>query len=137
MGLEASIDISYYEEIELNIFIESLLEYGWSVNDYGKITYLVNDDYDWESTDLSNKQLVLNLVINRFRKNKITGIALTNINLVGGIFLFGLEKNNVTILPNINRVKIIGTEFTDYTFYIQKLFPILKNCSMIKYSDIS
>jgi hypothetical protein len=136
MGLQASIDITYSKEIELESFIRSLINIGWNINDYDRITYLTNDDFDWESTDLIKEEFIMQLMLERFKNNEIVGITLTLSNLTGCLFHFMPGRNEVMILLNINRVKFNETLLTDYTFYINNLYPILKDYSKVIYSDI-
>lgn len=136
MGLEASIDISYHKEIELKIFLESLFEYGWRINDYNKTTYLINDDLDWESSELDDQDLIVKLLFERFLNNKIAGIALTLPNLNGGLFHFMPGKKEILILLSINRVKFKDTQFTDYSFYLEKLYPVIRESTKVNYRDI-
>ena len=136
MGLQASIDLTYSKEIDIKSFIESLFNVGWDTNDNGKITYLLNDDYDWESANLNDQEAIKKMLLDRFSINKTVGIALTLPNLTGALFHFLPTKNEVMILLNINRVKFKETQFTDYTFYINKLYPIIKDCSKLNYCDV-
>jgi len=132
---QASIDISYSKDIDLKSFIETLFSIGWNTNDNGKITYLTNDDFDWESNEFDNQELITTILFDRFSNNKIVGIALTLPNLTGGLFHFLPGKNEVMILLNINRVKLQKIEFTDYSFYLDKLYPVIKECTRLNYCD--
>jgi hypothetical protein len=136
MGLQATIDISYSKDIDIKSFIETLFSIGWGTNDNGKITYLTNDDFDWESDELDNQELIIKLLFERFLNNKIIGIAFTLPNLTGGLFHFLPGKNEVMILLNINRVTLKKIEFTDYTFYLNNLYPVIKECIKLNYCDI-
>lgn len=136
MGLQASIEITYSQEIELESFIEILLSFGWSVNDNDKITCLTNDDFNWKSYNLNQFELLKQLMFERFADNKITGIALTLPDLTGCLFHFLPEKKEVMILLSINRVRFDDFPFTDYSFYFKNLNPILGNCSKLNYCDV-
>ncbi len=136
MGLQASIDLSYPNEINFDTFIESMVNCGWSINDNKRITYLANDDFDWKNDDLNKQELIKKILFDRFLNNKIVGIALTLQNSTGGLFHFLPCKKEIMILLNINRVKLIDTQFTDYTFYINKLYPVIKDCLKLNYCDI-
>lgn len=136
MGLQASIDISFEKEIDINSFIEILIGNGWNINDNNKITFLANDDFDWENEALNKHESIMKLLLERFSNNKIIGIALTLPNSTGGLFHFLPSKNEVMILLNINRVKLKEIEFTDYSFYLNKLYPVIKGCSKLNYCDI-
>lgn len=136
MGLQASIDISYSNEIDIKLFIATLFSIDWHTNDNGKITYLTNDDFDWESDDLDNQELIMKVLFERFLNNKLVGIALTLPNLTGGLFHFLPGKSEVMILLSINRVKFEKTEFTDYSFYLNKLHPVIKKSIKMNYCDI-
>lgn len=136
MGLQASIDISYSKNIDIKSYVETLFNIGWSIDDNGKITYLTNDDFEWENEELNKKDLIINLLYERFSSNKISGFALKLPNSSGGLFHFLPEKNEVMILLNINRIKLKETEFTDYSFYLDKLYSVIKGSAKINYCDI-
>ena len=96
----------------------------------------MNDDFDWERYELAQLELSMQLMFERFTNNKIIGIALTLPDLTGCLFHFMPEKNNVMILLTINRVRLKDSQFTDYTYYIKNLHPLLINCSKLDYCDI-
>ncbi len=52
----ASIDIKYSQKPQISIIVNQLLENNWSCNDYGKLTYLDNDDYDWKNESLIHEK---------------------------------------------------------------------------------
>ncbi len=136
MGLQASIDITFSAEVNFSIIINKLQNFGWSINDQNKITYLDNEDFNWERNELIDIETIQNRLNERFINNKIIGIALSLPNLRGGLFHFLPGKNKIMILVNINRLKISGTHFTDYTFYLKKLQPVIKNCSELILTDV-
>lgn len=129
MGVQASIDI-YFEKLSFSKVISDLSK-EWSVNDFGKISYIDNDNFDWSSTSIDNKNKVLSILEKRFLSNKVVGLTLINDNS-GGVFLFYPDNNLLSIIVNINRKKINSTNFTDFSFYIKKLHSTLKNEIILK-----
>lgn len=129
MGVQASIDI-YFEKLSFSKVISDLSK-EWSVNDFGKISYIDNDDFDWLSTSIDNKNKVLSILEKRFLSNKVVGLTLINDNS-GGVFLFYPDNNLLSIIVNINRKKINSTNFTDFSFYIKDLHSTLKNEIILK-----
>ncbi|MES1181917.1 MAG: hypothetical protein ABUL44_03890, partial [Flavobacterium sp.] len=114
----------------------SLFSIGWNTNDSGKIIFLANDDFEWQSDDIENQQVILKLLYEIFLNNQFAGIALMLPNLTGGSFHFLPGKNDVMILLNINRVKFEKMDFTDYSYYLDKLYPVIKGCTKLNYCDI-
>lgn len=90
MGVQVSIDI-YFEKLSFLKVISDLSK-EWSVNDFGKISYIDNDDFDWLSTSIDNKNEVLSILEKRFLSNKVVGLTLINDNS-GGVFLFYPDNN--------------------------------------------
>lgn len=129
MGVQASIDI-YFEKLSFSKVISDLSK-EWSVNDFGKISYIDNDNFDWSSTSIDNKNKVLSILEKRFLSNKVVGLTLINDNS-GGVFLFYPDNNLLSIIVNINRKKINSTNFTDFSFYIKDLHSTLKNEIILK-----
>lgn len=135
MGLQASIEISYSINLNLINFLKLLFEKEWHCNDYNKITFLANEDFDWKSESLDNYDFILDSLNKRFTNNEIIGIALLNKNNIGGLFHFLPGKKEVMILLNINREKVFGTNLTNYSFYSEILLTVLGNISEIKFID--
>lgn len=136
MSIEASIDISYSHEIDIKLCLESLLKEGWHYNDYGKITFFISEDFEWRTAKLDEFNFILNTLCEKYRDGGCVGIALLNENNVGGLFHFFRKKKSVMILLSINRTKISNSEFTNFSYYIERLIPILNNVSEIRYSDV-
>lgn len=136
MGLQVLIDILYLKNIDIKLYVEILFNIGWSIDDNGKIIYLINDDFEWENEELNKKDLIINLLYERFLSNKIFGFVLKLFNFSGGLFYFLFEKNEVMILLNINRIKFKEIEFIDYFFYFDKLYLVIKGFVKINYCDI-
>ncbi|PBI83248.1 hypothetical protein BSF41_46020 [Flavobacterium sp. ACN2] len=135
MGLQASIQISYSIDLDVIDFLNLLFEKEWHYNDYNKITFLVNNDFDWEIESIDNYDLILDSLDKRFTNNEIIGIALLNKNNIGGLLHFLPGKKEVMILLNINREKVSGTNLTNYSFYSEMLLTVLDNISEIKFID--
>jgi hypothetical protein len=136
MGLQASIEITYSKELNLKDFLNLLFEKQWHYNDHDTITFLSNDEFDWENESLINYNVVLNLLNERFTDNKIIGIALLNNDNRGGLFHFLPDKKEIMILLNINRNKLSGSDLTNFSFYSERLLPVLNYVSEIKFTDV-
>lgn len=134
MGLQASIDI-YFEKLSFKNIIEKLSN-NWEINDLNTISYMDNDDFDWLSASLEEKENILTLLEERFYRNNSIGITLVNKHNSGGMFLFYPDENLLSIIININRKKYDNTYLTNYSYYIEYLIPILDTSSKIIYTDI-
>ena len=136
MGLQASIDIKYHYEIEFKTLMETLFNHGWTVENYSGIVYTIDDeDFNWKDAELSEKDVIMQLMFEAFSNNKLACIELSLPNLVGCSFHFMPGKRYIMLLVSIQRVKLENSNLTDYSFYIKKLLPILKNCAVITCSD--
>jgi len=131
----ASIDIKYSQKPQISIIVNQLLENSWNCNDYGKLTYLDNDDYDWKNESLIHEKTIISLLDKRNQDNHIVGICLLHQTSLGGQFLFLPDNETISILLNINRLKIPNSSFTDFTHYIKLLKPILNDCPYIICED--
>lgn len=134
MGLQASIDI-YFEKLSFKNIIEKLSN-NWDINDQDKISYMDNDDFDWLSVSLKEKENILTLLEERFYRNNSVGITLVNKHNSGGMFIFYPDENLLSIIININRKKNDNTQLTDYSYYMDYLIPILDTFYKIIYTDI-
>ncbi len=137
MGLQASIEITYSKNIDFISFWKLLLSNGWHYDDHNRITFILNDDYDWEDDVLQSFDKVFDKLKHRFSNNELIGIALLNDENIGGMFHFMPNKRQIMILVNINRKRILDTNQTDFTFYAKMLIPILDNVEIITYEDIT
>lgn len=52
MSVQASIEISFNEDLDVLSVLEKL---GWQyIDDSGKISFLINDDFEWEICESNN-----------------------------------------------------------------------------------
>lgn len=131
MGVNASIEIKFNENIDFSKIINLLLKNNWYINDYGRLSYMDNDDYDWKETDLKNYKDILDKLETRLKKDKAISINLLYEKYYGGSFTF--LDNTIIFNVNINRKKIKDSVHTDFSFYLSKLLFMIKNCSIICY----
>ncbi len=107
-----------------------LLNYGWTLDDGGKTSYLpVNDNesFAWQNEDISFKSL-MNIVLEKESNQEVVGIAITwqNTGIGGTLLLYNNGK--ITFSVNINRQIIEvpdGTKVTDVTWYLIRFLPAL------------
>lgn len=130
ISVSASIDICFSKSISRMILLQQLIDFGWSYQDNGKVTYLPigdEDDFDWQSECITIERL-LEILSEKDTRGELIGVALTweNSN-IGGNFL--LRKNGaITVSLNINR-RVINTvssnTFTYINWYMSKLVPVI------------
>lgn len=102
--------------------IDSLIYNGWNINDYGQITYLKTDDFDWERLELGDFETIRQDISLKSEKGDLIGIALLNETLhSGGTFHFFESKCEIMILLSINRITIQGANTTDFSIYLKRL----------------
>lgn len=135
MSLEANIDI-HYQHLSFKKII-NYLQNDWEFVDFNSIMYMDNDDFDWKSDILQNKYNILRLLEQRYHFNNPVGITMvTKIDNSGGMFLFYPNENILSIIININRKKVHNTIFTDFSYYINYLSPILDDLYKLQYTDV-
>ncbi len=134
MSVQASIEISFNEDLDILNVLEILEELGWQyADDLGKISFLINDDFEWEIGKINNLNMIKNILKIRFETNKITGIIIFN--KKGGegcLFHFMPLKREIMMLLSIRRKKIPETNITDFSFYLNEIYQIIKSdCQII------
>ena len=134
MAVTATIDIKLNSKLgnfsRINI-IHAFINYGWSLNDNGRISYLPindNDEYNWQNDKL-NEQEIFRILSAKEKNNEIIGIVMTweNLNIGGNLLVF--ESGNISFIISINRKLIDSREncvFTDVNWYLDKLIPALE-----------
>ncbi len=138
MSQSVSIRFQFNEIFPLNpvTIIDSLLESGWSYNDYEKISYLplgnLDDLFDWQRENINNWYKVKNLITQKCEKKEIIGISMVwKESLSGGQFLFSTKDSSFSVHLSINRKPIFGlAPATDFTWYLEKLLPPLEKMNL-------
>ncbi|MDY0907824.1 hypothetical protein [Pedobacter sp. CFBP9032] len=134
MSVQASIEISYNEDLDILNVLSVLEKLGWQyVDDSEKISFLINDDFEWEIGEVNNLNAIKKMLKIRFETNKITGIIIFN--KKGGegcLFHFMPSKQEIMMLISIRRKKISDTNITDFSFYLDEIYQIIKSdCQII------
>ncbi|WP_091018219.1 hypothetical protein [Paenibacillus amylolyticus] len=129
MSVSISIEISLSKQISRMTILRKLVDFGWSYNDQGKVTYLpIGDDneFNWQRKSIPLEELLKILVI-KDNQRELIGVAMTwKETDVGGTFL--IEENGTILMsPDINR-KVLDVEsynkITDVNWYVTKLIPV-------------
>ncbi|WP_411735174.1 hypothetical protein [Paenibacillus sp. M2] len=129
MSVSISIEISLSKQISRMTILRKLVDFGWSYNDQGKVTYLpIGDDneFNWQRKSIPLEELLKILVI-KDNQRELIGVAMTWKDTdVGGTFL--IEENGTILMsPDINR-KVLDVEsynkITDVNWYVTKLIPV-------------
>lgn len=135
MSVSASIDINlvqYQQRVSLLKVIQYLLEYGWSLDYDGKISFLpIGDDdkFNWQSESMSIESF-FHILMKKEKNNEIIGVAMTWSNTgIGGDFLLS-KDGKLSVNLSINR-KLIESDssmkITDINWYLVKLLPIFNH----------
>ncbi|MCX7920467.1 MAG: hypothetical protein N3B21_00370 [Clostridia bacterium] len=110
--------------------IQRLMDYGWTLNDNDKTSYLPlgdEDDFDWQRETIDEKLLMS--ILRQKKQNKETiGIVLTwDGTNIGGEFLLRTDSS-VSVNLNINRKQMEDDNLgiTDINWYLVKLLPVFK-----------
>ncbi len=136
MSASASINIKFNCEQETIHIIKKLLDFGWTINDNEKTTYLPlgdNDDFNWTSCNLNFNQLV-NIINQKITHNELVGVVITwGDTNVGGSLLFW-DKTSFSLNLNVNRMLVEcqnNSSFTNVNWYIEKILPALNKEKII------
>ncbi len=140
MSTDASIDITLTRTDKKNIsamtIIKKLLTHSWTLNDYGKVSYLPigdNENYSWEQNDIDVKS-ILKILEEKERLGEVIGINMTwKETNIGGSFLLW-NDGTLSINLNINRQIIsndYGYQITDVNWYLTRLLPALNQDGMV------
>ncbi|QBH95504.1 hypothetical protein EKN56_03225 [Limnobaculum zhutongyuii] len=133
MGLQASIDIQFSQDLSPKDIVIKLINSGWKIDFEGCVTFIMPtdiDDYDWKTLKYSDFKL--EEFINFHSDENNLGIVLVSSNNIGGEFL--IYSGWMSFSLSINRVYLSSdTKIVDFSFYLEKLRPFTK---MIKVSSI-
>lgn len=111
--------------------IKALLSFGWCFDDYGKSSFLpIGDiDYEWQSLEIPDDDL-LKIIFEKEKNEEIIGVVMTwKFSKIGGDFLFH-KDGLISISLSINRETTL-TNFTDVTWYIDRIIPALQKHGII------
>jgi hypothetical protein len=146
MSILSSLDIKFVLDgvFSSSKLIDILVRSGWEMNDYGKLSYLpLNDadDFVWKVEDINESSIInlSNIFIEKERLGETLGVVMTwRRSMVGGNFLlFG--NGEVSIIFNINRKVVLGTNITDVNWYLERIFPSFSAAGLVvesfKYSE--
>ncbi len=111
--------------------IKALLDYGWTLNDHGLISYLPigdKDDFNWQRESISEEAL-LNIVKSKEKAGEIIGVSITwnNSNIGGDLLIF--EDGTLSLSACINRQEFVTKDeykITDVNWYLERLLPAFK-----------
>lgn len=132
MSISSSIDIKFTEKVDPIILIESFLNNGWSLDDFGHISYLpVNDGgrYDWEWLDTSESTKFMSIIRTKNENGEVIGVAFTwEKSEVGFEMLLWESRKCLSLMLSINRKQISeSSSITDFSWYFEKLSLVLKS----------
>ena len=111
--------------------VKSLINYGWSFNDYGKISYMT-EDYDWQTANLEDLPTVLGIIKLNIENRKDSGLTLTwQDTSIGGSFMF-VRSSEIMFSLIVNPLLLKETEIIDFSWYIDKLKPLFDEISIVR-----
>ncbi len=127
MGRDASMEISFSRSFnKISDLIILFNEIGWNYyNENNKVEYLPigdDDDFDWQSDTLSEKQLV-EIIDKKEEEQELIGIHLFFKNSRYGITLLIKDLGKVLINLNINTIAINNNRnsITDFGWYFDNI----------------
>lgn len=135
MSVSASIDIRLGNRKDVPIsktqLIKQLLDFGWTLNDCGEVSYLPigdEDRFDWQRENISTESLMVTLG-EKEKRGELIGVAMTWKDTgIGGAFLL-MENGEVSVCLTNNRKSLEG--ITDVNWYLAKLLPAFSQNNLI------
>lgn len=138
MSVSASIDIQFVQKendrMSSIAVLQKLIQFGWTFNDYGLVSYLPigdNDDYDWQREDISIDS-IMNIISVKEQNRENIGVVLTWKDTdIGGQFLLWNDGNlSINLTINLKRLEGIdeskNIKITDVNWYFTRLIPAFK-----------
>ena len=128
MSTFASINIALKQPASSIKIIQILLNYGWTFNDEGKVSYLPigdDDNFDWQHEKIAVESLMKILEKKEQGKEALGVIMTWGETSIGGAFLFW-QNGKILISLIINRKTFLSEsmfEITDVNWYLSKLLP--------------
>lgn len=117
-------------DVEIEVFLNSFLNFGWSINIEDKIWYTPlgdNDDFNWVTVNMLDYEEVLGVLKKKQKNGELISIVLTFSSSGHGIDMIiypMLEK--ITFGLHRNRKVLFTVNVTDFSWYIERIIPPLK-----------
>ena len=105
-----------------------LLAYGWLLEDNGHISLLPlgdNGEYKWLHLELSEQEKAFEVIKQKVVLKEIVGITLTWKDSKVGVDVLFPEENTILFSLTVNRKPLIGSEFSDVSWYLERIIPAL------------
>ena len=127
MSVSSSIEIRFQNKLASTKLIQVLLDYGWSLEDHSRITYLPehDDEYEWQYLGMNDQPQLWKILEKKEELNEVIGIALTwKDTNIGFELLIWEERSSICLNLVINRKSInANSRVTDYSWYLDRLIP--------------
>lgn len=135
MSHSSSITIQYNIETQALEVLQSLINFGWVLNDHNSINILPindNDLFNWTRFNLAEESLVQEIINQKQILGELVGFSLTwKDTNIGGDFL--VRPKETTFIPTIYRQILADCgRFTDISWYLSKLIPPLSSLLIIE-----
>jgi hypothetical protein len=126
MSIDASITLNTVDLTgeDFIAIIESLINYGWSLDDFGKISYM-KEEFDWYYADLGKEKEIYDLMRTIIEKKGNTAITLTWENTKIGGSLIYYDSSAISLSLIVNPLRIKGLNTIDFSWYLERLKPLL------------
>ncbi len=131
MSTSASINVRFHNKFNPIELIHSLIEGGWTFNDYGHVSFLPvgdNGDYDWQWLSLQKQTEVWSILDQKIKNDEVIGIVLTTgKGLIGYELLIWEDRSSLCCNLSVNRKSLgEGSRLTDFNWYLNKIEPCFK-----------
>lgn len=131
MGITSGLDIDFEEAVDPIQLINDLIDFGWTYDDGGKISYIPvgdNDLFEWQEESLENWNKVLEIIQEKIAKNEVIALILTwRDTQIGGHFIISEDRKCLMISLSVDRQTIGNSRKTNFDWYEGKIVTALKN----------
>ncbi|MBX7154897.1 MAG: hypothetical protein K1X91_08015 [Bacteriodetes bacterium] len=108
--------------------LDSFLNCGWDLVNDGEIWILpIEDtDFDWKIFKDTERDIVLNIIQNKYIRNELIGVVMTyKLTGHGVSMLLQPDLKSIKVICNINQKMLKDLNVVDFSWYLMKIIPIL------------
>jgi hypothetical protein len=130
MSITSILEITYKpEKVPFSKILALLLDYGWTLDDHGAITFLppsATDVSEWQRIALDQKAVVLEAMEKKEQQGEISGVVVTWKDSKSGSTILFEERGRFVLHLDVNRPRSSSVhKFTNVNWYLDRLLSPL------------